>query len=284
MHRNDYSPPLRQVAGERFVQALLDSRTVIDRFACFVGPVPGDWRTAPRIDPNYEVHYCFLAPRASMHVMHEPAAFDAAPGSLLWFPPGVPYELRMRARRRRESLLRLRFRVLRGRASLSPFQRARCVPQALEAQELIRRCHGEDIEAGVGPRLRCLLGLLADEAVRHGDAELEATRLTPRQLRRLSDMLLDDPGSRPRPADLAHALGYAPGYFTRLFSASVGRSPRRWLVEERIRYAAERLGDSDRPITAIAEEFGYQSPFLFSRQFRDVMGVSPRSYRRRGAI
>ncbi len=83
------------------------------------------------------------------------------------------------------------------------------------------------------------------------------------------------------PADLAAGVGRSPRYFARCFHASFGSTPRRWLVEQRIRQAAHLLRTSPDAIGAIAARCGCDNTSLFSRQFRAVMGCSPSDYRQR---
>ncbi len=54
-------------------------------------------------------------------------------------------------------------------------------------------------------------------------------------------------------------------------------------MRERIRSAAARLADSTLNVSEVATEHGYRDLTLFSRQFRQIMGTSPRAYRRRGS-
>lgn len=84
----------------------------------------------------------------------------------------------------------------------------------------------------------------------------------------------------PTPADLARHLRLSPDYFTRLFTRGFGQPPRRWLLEQRIRLAALRLAESPLNVSEVAAEFGYDNVFLFSRQFRQVLGRSPSEHRR----
>ena len=84
---------------------------------------------------------------------------------------------------------------------------------------------------------------------------------------------------RIRPADLAAEVRLCPAYFARIFRRTYGMSPRAWLVHERIRLAANRLVESSQSVQETAYEFGYENPYLFSRQFKQIMGVSPRTFR-----
>ena len=43
--------------------------------------------------------------------------------------------------------------------------------------------------------------------------------------------------------------------------------------------AARLLRDSDAPLSAIARQVGYESPFAFSHAFKRLFGQSPNQYR-----
>jgi AraC-like DNA-binding protein len=85
---------------------------------------------------------------------------------------------------------------------------------------------------------------------------------------------------RPTAPDLASTLDLTTYYFTRVFRRTFGRSPRAWLMRERMRRAADELVETSRSIKSVAYSLGYADLYLFSRQFRAAMGKSPRSYRR----
>lgn len=62
-----------------------------------------------------------------------------------------------------------------------------------------------------------------------------------------------------------------------LFQLSV----RQFLIKVRIDSACEQLNRSDQPIANIALDCGYSDQSAFSRQFRQVVGISPLAYRKR---
>ena len=66
--------------------------------------------------------------------------------------------------------------------------------------------------------------------------------------------------------ELAEVAGYHPAYFARLLKQQTGLSPRTWLVDRRIRFAARRLMETHLDIQTVAYECGYENPFFFSRQ------------------
>ena len=54
-------------------------------------------------------------------------------------------------------------------------------------------------------------------------------------------------------------------------------------MRQRIQHAAAQLGRED-SISAVAERFGYDDLFLFSRQFRAVIGMNARAWIRRNEV
>jgi AraC family transcriptional regulator, arabinose operon regulatory protein len=50
---------------------------------------------------------------------------------------------------------------------------------------------------------------------------------------------------------------------------------------ERVRRAGVDLAESSMSVTAVAERNGYEDIYFFSRQFKQVTGLSPRQYRKK---
>ena len=64
-----------------------------------------------------------------------------------------------------------------------------------------------------------------------------------------------------------------------LFHKKFAKSPMRYLIEKRIKYAKKLLLYSEYSITEISEMSGFESPFYFSRLFKKYLGLSPSFYR-----
>ena len=89
-----------------------------------------------------------------------------------------------------------------------------------------------------------------------------------------------------RPLDipaLARVAHVSPAHFSRQFRATFGETPHRYLQRRRVERAMELLRETDRPVTEICLDVGFNSLGTFSRTFRAVVGESPSSYRRRFA-
>lgn len=79
--------------------------------------------------------------------------------------------------------------------------------------------------------------------------------------------------------DLAEYIGMSEDYLSRAFSQELGISLWDYLNRYRILRAKELLIQTDNSISQIARRVGYPDPAYFSRVFRKLTGLSPRSYR-----
>ncbi|NDK23821.1 helix-turn-helix transcriptional regulator [Streptomyces sp. TR1341] len=107
-----------------------------------------------------------------------------------------------------------------------------------------------------------------------------ATEETNRRMLRARDTMDRD---YARPLDvpaLARVAHVSPAHFARAFRATFGETPHRYLQRRRVERAMYLLRESDRSVTDIAFEVGFGSPGTFSRTFRDIVGSSPRAYRK----
>ena len=69
--------------------------------------------------------------------------------------------------------------------------------------------------------------------------------------------------------------------FLRVFQSATGTSPLAWVIEKRIVRARHLLRQTDRRVTEIAFDVGFNDSNYFTRQFRKATGISPREYRQR---
>jgi transcriptional regulator GlxA family with amidase domain len=83
---------------------------------------------------------------------------------------------------------------------------------------------------------------------------------------------------------LARVSRVSEAHFARSFKQAFGVPPHRYLLTRRIERAAALLRDTNRPITEIAFETGWESLGTFGRTFRDVTGESPGEIRARARV
>jgi AraC family L-rhamnose operon transcriptional activator RhaR len=80
--------------------------------------------------------------------------------------------------------------------------------------------------------------------------------------------------------DLAGIAGVSSGYLGELFKSKTGESIHRYLMCVRVERAREMIEHSDRSFTEIALDCGFEDSSYFARVFRQIMGVSPRTFRK----
>lgn len=72
--------------------------------------------------------------------------------------------------------------------------------------------------------------------------------------------------------------------FSRVFQSATGTSPLAWTIAQRINRACHLLRHTDRRVTEIAFDVGFNDSNYFTRQFRKSTGLSPRAYRLRQGV
>jgi len=79
--------------------------------------------------------------------------------------------------------------------------------------------------------------------------------------------------------DLAGLIGVSISYFRRSFQRILGAAPIDFLLDLRLKHAAELLSETGSSIAEIASETGFSDPNYFSRLFSRRKGKSPRQWR-----
>ncbi|MGB7086747.1 MAG: helix-turn-helix domain-containing protein [Phormidesmis sp.] len=80
-------------------------------------------------------------------------------------------------------------------------------------------------------------------------------------------------------SDVAKAAGYSPAYLTNLSQSYTGRTVKNWIIERRMVQARQLLKETAQSIKKIAETSGYTDAGYFTRQFRQLHGVTPKKWR-----
>jgi AraC-like DNA-binding protein len=81
--------------------------------------------------------------------------------------------------------------------------------------------------------------------------------------------------------ELVEISGMSRRNFIRTFESAMGCPPITYLIRLRIRQACKLLRQGEASITEIAMTVGFSDSNYFSRQFRALIGASPRDYRNR---
>lgn len=80
---------------------------------------------------------------------------------------------------------------------------------------------------------------------------------------------------------LARTALTSEAHFIRSFKREFGETPHSYLQRRRIEHASDLLRETDRTVTEIALDVGFQSISWFTTAFKEVMGETPTGYRDR---
>ena len=243
-------------------------------------PLPKPWSVIyPR---GLSEHLVYLVVSGSCEGTAGEERVRLDPGSLMWLHPGVPFDLRATEDGRPMAVYRFRLTPLPGAGvDHGPVL---VLPDAWELRPAFDMLIAE--LAGTSPfrevRLPALLLVLFTGIFRLAGEPRGGVRPLDLAQRRLLETFVDRQlARRLLPEELAELVELSPDYFTRRFRRTFGIPPRVWLVRRRIHQAALRLDETADSIAEVAADFGYPDVFLFSRQFKAVLGMSPRAYRAR---
>lgn len=78
---------------------------------------------------------------------------------------------------------------------------------------------------------------------------------------------------------LAGLVNLETTYFAKLFTNSMGISPKQYIIKKRIKKAKLLLVQTDKGLKEIAWEIGMNNEMYFSRCFKDKTGLTPGAYR-----
>jgi AraC family transcriptional regulator len=149
---------------------------------------------------------------------------------------------------------------------------------AAAMRRLARSCRDDDVfaaEAVIAEICHRLLtapvhGGLADRPIKGG----LAPAVSRRAIERMRDRL-DDP---PTLDELAAEAGLSPFHFQRMFRASHGVSPHRWIEALRVE-EAKRLMRAGDDLAEVAAACGWCHQSAFTRTFRAATGLTPGAWR-----
>jgi AraC family transcriptional regulator len=135
------------------------------------------------------------------------------------------------------------------------------------------RLYGESISLA-------LLAYLAGNYASPRHVENCATSLSPTQMRSIVDYIRANLTSDITVTALAELAQMSPSHFSRVFKASFGVTPYRFVMQERIEGAKGMLAaTADLSASQVAMTYGFASQSHFVKVFRQFTGVTPKQYR-----
>lgn len=275
-----------KVSRERWLNELFlpENRFVFD----LVGfPFNFEARPGWQITPSrIEAHLVYFCRNGVFRATAGTKELSVSAGEIVWIQPGTQFSFRLPPGK---SASFMRFRM--SLQNPNGIEMALNAPYVLLPESVAARPWLDLIQPlrAVSPPwsqfgLRAaVMGFFAsafgaeEEQARDGNPHIR--RLSSVQIGQLEALIEERGLVRTTVPTLAARLRLSHDYFTRLFLATFQCSARQWLIEQRVRAAAQRLAESSLSVSEVAEEYGYSSVYFFCRQFRAVMDTTPTSYR-----
>jgi len=93
-------------------------------------------------------------------------------------------------------------------------------------------------------------------------------------------LLLNDSGPGHSLKQIAAHCGLSRSHFEKAFKVSLGAPPHRWLMQQRIQWAGEKLEHTSDSVSSIALKCGFTDQSHLTRVFGAIVGSSPAAWRR----
>ncbi len=104
--------------------------------------------------------------------------------------------------------------------------------------------------------------------------------LPPRKLRNIQDLIETRLAADLTLQELAAEIGYSRSHFLRMFRATTGMTPHRYVLRRRVERARQLLEQVELSIAEVAFRCGFSSQAHLTLAFRNEFGITPAEYRR----
>ena len=154
------------------------------------------------------------------------------------------------------------------------------------SERALQHFHAVKHQRGL-PRLAAFFAYLADLARCTDYRLLSSVRMQGEegdsendQVNALVDRIMQDYARPLSAAHLAAELGMTESRFSRFFRRSTGNTFTDFVNRIRVNHAGQLLMETDRPVTNICYEVGFNNVANFNRRFLEVKGMTPTEFRR----
>jgi AraC family transcriptional regulator, arabinose operon regulatory protein len=109
-----------------------------------------------------------------------------------------------------------------------------------------------------------------DNSTKNGDKEI---------IRKACFLLSENPATDVSVQEICRELGIGYEKFRKIFKDHTGISPGSYVIHKRINKAKSMLIEEGKTVKEISLSLGYTNPFVFSKQFRRITGMSPTEFK-----
>jgi AraC family transcriptional regulator len=124
-----------------------------------------------------------------------------------------------------------------------------------------------------------LLAYLAGRYATPGREDDPKSKLSPAQKRIVAEYVRERAAGNISVLELAMLVAMSPSHFARVFKASFGVTPYRFVMHERIELAKAMLAENKLSASQVAMTVGFSSQSHFVKVFRQFTGVTPKQFK-----
>lgn len=223
-----------------------------------------------------ERHYFLYAREGTLRLQAEGSRWTLPPARAAFIPAGHPVVVSIHSRTTSASVL------------FSPDfygefpQRLSVFEMSALSRELVTECMAWGADSGpLPPYARRIFQALAAVVAKLAESPSPCVLPIPKSPALTKALALTEELSAKDPdfEAIARATGQSSRTLARRFAQEMGMTWSDALRRIRVIRAVEALANSDRPITTISMDVGYNSVSAFNTAFRSVMGTTPSQYR-----
>jgi AraC-like DNA-binding protein len=272
--------PTTVVAPDKWFLALGGRAHIVPQYTGFT-PIPEKKVMARR---TLRQHLFYFVTRNAVHVVFDNETVLVERGDFLWVMPGVTHETRLPSGGEPFTNFYIRLQLIHPQTEknvrlptdwMLKKQAWPILPHFKQVIDALQTPDGNYMARVRGALMLMTAWILDQQTV----TEPAGHVFSPQQRLRLQRYMNLHVGEEITPSMLADLMELSPNYFSRIFHRSFGLAPRQWIVRDRIQKAATLLMETELKAKEIAYQLGYCNRYLFSQQFKQVMGVGPRAYR-----
>jgi AraC-like DNA-binding protein len=252
-----------------------------------------DFKMQPHCHEDHEINVCVRG--AGRYVLATGQSCPLAAGQILYLPGGVAHELKVDERIVIRGLCvhPSEFKQFaNGQARpLSTFRNAPLPKLAIDAglyasflglYEQLRpeQTHTDTLRAQSIGHLAQLAAVQLLRLVARPEASAQPSRAEQRVIN--TRVWMDHNFAEEIDLDrLSELSGLSPSHFAYLFRKAIGKSPKQYVLDRRLEYAASLLAQTGMPVLEVALESGFAHLAHFNRCFKQYARLTPTAHRKK---
>jgi AraC-like DNA-binding protein len=235
-------------------------------------------------DRSIADHIFYYVENGTMEGKVEGKPIEMSKGSCFWMTPFTKHSFRIGKNTDKTKVIHMRFNIctkIRLLNKVFSFDNApELLPVYKETHEKLKSHSFEEL------RIKTLFANLILSIFDYSQLyknSVDSKKLNPIIFNEIQALIDSDPAKQWSVKELSKKANLSMDYFTQLFRALVGVSPKSWLLQQKLKRGATMLLESSESISSLSDVLGFSDIYHFSRCFKTQYGLSPKAWRNKKA-